>query len=83
MRRDQEVSVNNELRVLSRIVNVARERGVPVPPPRVPMLKEPRAARVKVWTAEEAARLLAACAAVSSALVPIVVFLLNTGCRKG
>jgi integrase len=38
---------------------------------------------VKVWTVDEANRLLQACGEVSPAILPLVVFLLNTGCRKG
>jgi integrase len=77
------VSVNNELRVLRRIVNYARERGLPIPPPRFKMLPEGGGGRVRVWNDHEVAALMGACAEVSPSIVPLVVFLLNTGCRKG
>lgn len=77
------VSVNNELRVLRRIVNYARERGLPVPAPKFKMLPEGGERRVLVWSDHEVAALLAACKEVSPSILPVVVFLLNTGCRKG
>lgn len=77
------VSVNNELRVLRRIINYARERGLAIPPPRFEMLKETGTARVKLWTRDEVHRLLQACGEVSPAILPLVFFLLHTGCRKG
>jgi integrase len=77
------VSVNNELRVLRRILNYARERGFVVPAPTFKLLKETGSGRVKVWTVDEANRLLQAWAEVSPSILPLVLFLLNTGCRKG
>lgn len=77
------VSVNNELRVLRRVLNFARELGVPLPPPRFALLKDPGAGRVKVWNDEQVTQLLASCGSVSASILPLVLFLLNTGCRKG
>lgn len=77
------VSVNNELRVLRRIVNYARQCGLTVPAPRFDMLPEGGSSRVQVWADHEVASLLASCAEVSPAILSLVLFLLNTGCRKG
>jgi integrase len=106
------VSVNNELRVLRRVRNFARERKVPVSDFRVEMLSEGER-RPKSWTSDELGRLLAACVKADEgraatareeaarrratrhaarygtvpldapAILPLVVFLANTGCRKG
>lgn len=39
--------------------------------------------RVHCWSSSDVRRLLATCARVDAELVPLLVFLLNTGCRKG
>lgn len=77
------VTINNELRVLRRVLNYARnELDLPIPPPKIRALRETKH-RVKVWTDDEVNRLLASCQRTAPALYPLVVFLLNTGCRKG
>jgi integrase len=77
------VSVNNELRVLRRVLNFARERGVPAAPATFKLLPERGKDRLKAWTAEEIGNLLEACAKTSPDVLPLVVFLVNTGARKG
>ncbi len=76
------VAINNELRVLSRVKNFALERRVPIADFRVELLAEPER-RPKVWTPTELDRLLAVCAEVAPEILPLIVFLANTGCRKG
>jgi len=106
------ISVNNELRVLRRVRNFARDQKVPVGDFRVKLLREEER-RPKTWTAEELDRLLSTCAALDDArarvtreqagrrklsrhaarfgdevlcaaeILPLVLFLANTGCRKG
>lgn len=76
-------SINNELRVLGRILNYARELRYPCTDSkikRLPMRGEPR---VKVWTAAEVERIFAACATTAPEILPLLVFLANTGARKG
>lgn len=78
------VSVNNELRVLKRVLRFARdERGMPIPKPSWKLLPERGKRRVHAWSGEESARFLRACAEHSPDILGLMVFLLNTGCRKG
>ena len=77
------VSVNGELRVLKRVLALARDRGHVVAVPKVAALPERGETRAKAWTAEELQRLLSSCAKKSPAIVPLVAFLANTGCRAG
>ena len=78
------VSVNNELRVLQRILNFARkERGLNLPVPKIRFLRETGTRRVKAWTRAEIERLIEVCGVDCPELLPLVVFLANTGARKG
>lgn len=91
-------TVNDDVKVLIAILNFARQgRRLPVPVPRfeaVPVRGKRRNA--EPWSREEVDRLLRVCAqgnglpesdpkhvAADLAVLPILVFLLNTGCRKG
>ena len=84
-RRDglQAVSINNELRILRRILNFAQSRNIPVATTTVEFLPEPKRGRVKLWTEEQVAQLFEACIEHSPNMLGIVVFLANTGCRRG
>jgi integrase len=76
-------SVNNELRVLGTLLRFAREEcGYPVPELRIRRVKQ-TVRRVRAWSSVEVRRLLSASARVDPDFVPMLVFLLNTGCRKG
>lgn len=77
------VTINNELRILRRLVSWAKQRGYHVPEVRWRQLKERDSTPVIGWTAAEVARLLDACVQTAPRLMPIVMFLANTGCRKG
>jgi integrase/recombinase XerD len=78
------VSVNNELRALRRVLNFAREEcKVPIAAPAWSLLPERGKRRVRAWTAEEVARLIDVCAEISPDILPLVVFLANTGTRRG
>lgn len=78
------ISVNNELRVLRRILNYAKAQGVPgASGEAVKQIAQREPERVKVWTAEEIASLFNSCKKESPAILPLVVFLANTGCRRG
>jgi integrase len=75
--------INGELQLLRSILKYASERhGILVQKISVSSLKE-TAKRPKAWSAEEIDRLLAAARTVSPWQVPIILFGLNTGCRKG
>lgn len=76
-------SVNNELRVLRTVLNFAREMGHTVPPLKWKKVPERGKGRVRVWTAGEVQRFYDATRAEAPELLPMVVFLVNTGCRKG
>lgn len=77
------VSVNNELRVLHRILTFAMELGVPHRFPRWKPLRQRTNRTVKLWTEDEVERLLGAIAEDAPDLLPIVVCLANTGLRCG
>jgi len=77
------VSINNELRILRKILLFARdERGISLAPPRIKFLPEAER-RPKIWSDVEVLRLFDACAKVAPALLPILVCLANTGMRRG
>ena len=77
------VSINNELRILRKVLLFARdERGIVLVPPRMKFFPEAEQ-RPKVWTADEVNRLFDACAKTAPAMLPILVFLANTGARRG
>lgn len=78
----QPSSVNNELRVLRRILNWARQLYL-VADVKWQFLKARTSDRVKYWTKAELERIFAACREKYPLLLPMFVFLANTGCRKG
>lgn len=76
-------TVNNELDALRALLRWARTNGHAVPelsPANVPNRRRPR---VTTWTEDEVAKIYEAAASVAPRLVPMLVFGLNTGCRKG
>lgn len=78
----QASSVNNELRLLRTILSYARELGYPVAEVQIRRLPSP-ARRVRCWTPAEVRKLMATATREDPGLVPLIVFLLNTGVRKG
>ena len=76
-------TVNNDLKVLSAILNFAAELEIPFKVPRIRKMKERGKARVQYWTPEEVGRLLSAVEEVVPEILGICVFLAHTGCRKG
>jgi integrase len=77
------VTVNNEIAVLHAILSYARSIGVPAAKPRTRMLKVRAAKRVRVWNEEQVERLYEAIGRISPDTLPMVVFIANTGCRRG
>lgn len=88
-------TVNDDVKVLIAILNFARERKLPVGKPSFQSLPERGKRRnAEPWSSEEVARLLDVCGNGNGkpppdrykgdvALLPVLVFLLNTGCRRG
>lgn len=76
-------TVNAELRVFRTVLNYASTLGVPVPVLKWKKLPERGKGRVRVWTRDEVEALFASAREHAPELVPVLVFLLNTGCRKG
>ena len=76
-------SVNNELRVLRTVLNYAAETGYPAARPKFKKLPQRGQARAQAWTAAELYRLFTEAREESPELVRLLVFLANTGCRKG
>jgi integrase len=75
-------TMNAELRCLRTILGHAQKMGYPVKIPPIVFLSEPDG-RVKVWTSEELDRLFVAARARSPVMLRLILFLVNTGCRKG
>lgn len=75
-------SVNNELRLLRTILNGAKETGFPTSDPKIIKFKV-RETRAKAWTEPELQRLFASTRDLKPWLLPMVLFLASTGCRKG
>lgn len=77
-------AVNNELAVLRVALNYARALGHDVPPWKAKRLPVPGdEGRVRTWSGPELQRLLHAAADYPDPLQDLVLFLVNTGCRKG
>jgi integrase len=76
------VAINNELRTLRRVCSFARERKTPIADFKIEMLSEGER-RPKAWSAEQLGALLDGCAGHAKEVLPMLVFLANTGARKG
>ena len=76
-------TVNTELAKLQAVLTYARALELPVASPKVRLLPVRGSGRVKFWTADQVSKLFAAVTAGAPELLPLVVFLANTGCRKG
>jgi integrase len=77
------VAINDDLKVLRVILQYAIDLDFQVTIPRYKKLTERGQRRKPAWSAEQIGDLLTACAEVSPEILPMVVFLANTGCRKG
>lgn len=76
--------VNNELKALATILRWAKEeRGQRVADFKIRLLPGTGVKRVSFWTEPEVRKILAVAERVDPALYPVLLFLLNTGCRKG
>jgi integrase len=77
-------TINDELKVLRAILAYARELHIPLVNANIRDLPTRGVKRkVTFWTGDQVEKLLDKMHAKSPDLVPLVVFLLNTGCRKG
>jgi integrase len=76
-------SVNNELRVMGTVLRWAARTGFPVTLPELIKLPRRGQSRVRVWTLEDLGRLFDAARILSPGLMALLVYLANTGCRKG
>jgi integrase len=75
-------STNGELRFLLNVLRWAEKQGYAVRVPWVTFLKAP-AGRARLWSRKELNALLTATKHLHPELLGLVLFLLNTGCRKG
>lgn len=75
-------TVNAELRVLSSILTVAKDSGFPCATPKIVKLRV-HETRAHAWTLPELQRVFAMTRAMKPWLLPMVLFLANTGCRRG
>jgi len=76
------VSMNTELRALQRVLRWAEKQGYPVTVPPIQFLKEPRG-RVRLWTPAQVDAIMQVARERSPEVLRLIVFLVNTGCRKG
>lgn len=77
------VSINNELRVMRAVLNWGKELGHDIPPLKWRRLPPQGAPRPKAFTSDEISLLLSKCRVHSPTMLPLLIFLVNTGCRKG
>lgn len=75
--------VNNELRVLRTILNFAKTLKYPSTDATFKRLSERGKPRPAVWSAADVTRLFTAAEEHAPDILPMLVFLANTGCRKG
>jgi len=78
-------TINNEQKTFSTMKTFARRRKWPVPDVELKKVPEVGERRVKFWVNEEIVKLYRVCSEDlrGRRLLPILVFLANTGCRKG
>lgn len=76
-------SINNELRVLRTVLNCAADMGYPSSRPKIVHMKRRGDGRVRAWSMTELERLFVEARKESETLLRMLVFLVNTGCRKG
>jgi integrase len=76
-------TINDEMKVLRAICSHARSSGVPCVELTVDDLPVRGKRKVTAWTDEQVAALLASVREKSPHIYGLVLFLLNTGCRKG
>jgi integrase len=77
-------SLNNELRVFRRVLNVARkEFKYPVADLTITGFKETGRGKAIAWSDDQMKSLLDAAATLDVELMPILIFIANTGCRNG
>ncbi len=77
-------SVNNELRVLSRVLNVARDEfRYPASKLKLTALHAIGKGKAVAWTDEQMAQLFKTASELDVELLPILTFIANTGCRNG
>jgi integrase len=77
------VTVNTELQKLQAVLTYAEHLKVPHATPTILPLPEKGKSRTPYWSDAQVAALFDACEKLAPELVPIVVFLANTGCRPG
>lgn len=76
--------INSDLRVLTRVLRYAKDEcGMPVTTVKIRALPEKGQSRAHAWSGAELDKLIVSCLQLSPAIVPIVVFVANVGCRKG
>lgn len=76
-------TINNELAAFQAVTAYARKLGIPVGAHTVIALPVIGRGRVTCWTSHQVAELFASIENHAPQLLPVVVFLANTGCRKG
>jgi len=80
---NQPSSINNELRVLRTMWTFATDLGFRMPVVKWKKLPVRGKGRARAWNDVEIQKLYAATKSRAPELLPVLVFLLNTGCRKG
>ncbi len=76
-------TINGELQALHRILTYAQELGYDATVPKWKRLKQRGQRSVTFWTEKEVGQLLAKVAEKSPDILPLVIFLANTGTRRG
>ncbi|MBA3394609.1 MAG: site-specific integrase [Deltaproteobacteria bacterium] len=77
------ISINNELAVLQAVLSYARLLRVQIALTEIKRLPVKEKSRLLVWSGDQVKCLLAKCSKLSADLIPLVMFLANTGTRRG
>lgn len=83
VRQVKRVTVNDDLAVLQAVLTYARTINVPCARPKILFLKVPKPNKVQFWSTAEVEKLYRSAAKHAPDVLPLIVFLANTGCRKG
>jgi integrase len=79
----QPSTLNDELKVLRTLLRHAKDCGFQCQDLRIKDVPQPGRANTRAWTTQEVGRLLKSVHKLEPRIMPLVMFLLHTGCRKG
>jgi len=76
------ISINNELAILNSVLTFARDKGITIPTFKMKRLPVAQPNRTTAWSDKEVKALFGKMKEHAPTILPLVVFLANTGCRE-